>query len=118
MKTFLLIACIALAGCATATMNSGQDFATGNVAKITKGVTTVAQVEDYVGTKPYSRSTQSDGTERLMWFYSETSSHAQSYVLAMNVKTQTTGKRLTITAKDGIVQSVSYTEGPLNPYGS
>lgn len=63
-------------------------------------------------------STESDGTEKLLWLYSETSSHAQSYVVSMKVKTATTGRRLFISAKGGVVESFSFTEGPLNPYGT
>ena len=118
MKTpTIILAALLLAGCATATMHSGRNFDTTNVSKIAKGVTTVAQVEAWLG-KPYSTSTNADGTERLSWFYSETSSHAQSYVVTMNVKTETTGKRLTIQARDGIVRDFSFTEGPVSPYGT
>jgi outer membrane protein assembly factor BamE (lipoprotein component of BamABCDE complex) len=101
-------------GCATATFVTGRDFDSSKVSQITKGKTTAAELTAWVGV-PYSKSVNSDGTERWMWLYTQGKSHAQSYVFSMDVKTEMTGKRLSVTLRNGVAEDFSYTDGPMTP---
>jgi hypothetical protein len=114
--TILGLACaLALfAGCASATFTTGRPFDISKVSQIAKGKTTAAELRAWMG-EPYSKSVNSDGTEHWLWLHAVGKSHAQSYVVSVKVKTESVGKRLNVTLRDGIVDDYSYTDGPLHP---
>lgn len=55
MKNLIAIMgiCIALGGCATSHFTAGRDFSSANVASITKGKTTTAELKSLFG-EPYA----------------------------------------------------------------
>lgn len=112
LASFLVFSLVVLAGCATATFVTGRDFDTSKISLLVENKTTAAELIEYFG-QPYGTSITGDGSEVWSWLYSHGKSHAQSYVFSMDVKTEMTGKRLTVTLKNGVVQKFSFTDGPL-----
>ena len=111
--SLLGLACaLALSACATATFTSGRDFDTSKVSQIVKTKTTAAEMVAWFG-PPSQKSVAADGGEVWAWFFTQSKSHAQSYIISMDVKTQTAGKKLTATLRDGIVQTYTFSEGPM-----
>jgi hypothetical protein len=98
-------------GCATSTFSTGRDFDMARVQQISKGKTTSAEMIAWFK-EPVQRTVTNDGAESWTWTFTTVRSHAQSYVLTMDVKTQTNVKRLTAVLRDGVVETYSFTEGP------
>ncbi len=109
---FGLAIALALSACATATFSTGRDFDTSKVAQIEKSKTTAAELVTWFGPTT-QKSVATDGSEVWTWFFTQSKSHAQSYIISMDVKTQTAGKKLAATLRDGIVQTYSFSEGPM-----
>ena len=108
---FILALALAFSGCATATYSTGKDFDMSRVQQIEKNKTTAAEMTQWFNA-PANRSVSDDGTETWVWTFTTVKSHAQSYVVSMNVKTQTNIKRLTAVLRKGVVETYSFTEGP------
>lgn len=111
MKNGILILCaLFLTACATANYTTGSDFKTDKVDQIEKGVTTKEQVADWFG-EPYSKTVINGNQIKWLYFYSQGTSKAQSYVFTMKVQTEGTQKTLDILFDDGIVSNYRFTNG-------
>ena len=116
MKGFIgvALAAIMLTGCATANYEMGKDFSSSLVTQIKKGETSHSQLLSLLG-EPFGKTVISADEEKWSYFYSTTSSHAQSYVVTMDVKTTTHQKMLEVLLKDGVVTNYVFNEGDNTP---
>ncbi|MDR7119766.1 hypothetical protein [Rheinheimera soli] len=113
MKRLGLISLILLlTGCATSTYKTGNEFASENVAKIEKGVTTDSQLVLLIG-QPFMKTVISETEQK--WIYSHTVANAKAtnYVFSMQVESTGITKMLDVLLKDGVVVNYAYTESAL-----
>lgn len=101
-----------LAGCATSTYKTGNEFASDNVKKIEKGVTTENQLVQLIG-QPFMKTVLSENEQK--WIYSHTVANAKAtnYVFSMQVESTGTTKTLDVLLRDGVVINYAYTESDL-----
>lgn len=113
MKNLIAIMgiCLALGGCATSHFTAGRDFSSANVASITKGKTTTAELKSLFG-EPYAKSPVSETDEKWVYTYTNGSAHAQSYVVTMKVTTTGTQKTLDVLIRNDVVINYTFSEGP------
>ncbi|ROM18404.1 hypothetical protein BK643_05860 [Pseudomonas protegens] len=113
MKNLIAIMgmCLALGGCATSNFTAGRDFSSANVASITKGKTTTAELKSLFG-EPYAKSPVSETDEKWIYTYTNGSAHAQSYVVTMKVTTTGTQKTLDVLIRNDVVINYTFSEGP------
>ena len=113
MKNLIAIMgiCLALGGCATSHFTAGRDFSSANVASITKGKTTTAELKSLFG-EPYAKSPVSETDEKWVYTYTNGSAHAQSYVVTMKVTTTGTQKTLDVLIRNDLVINYTFSEGP------
>lgn len=113
MKNLIAIMgiCLALGGCATSHFTAGRDFSSANVASITKGKTTTAELKSLFG-EPYAKSPVSETDEKWVYTYTNGSAHAQSYVVTMKVTTTGTQKTLDVLIRNDVVIKYTFSEGP------
>lgn len=103
--------CFVLGGCATSHYTVGRDFSSANVASITKGKTTTAELKSLFG-EPYTKSAVSETDEKWIYTYTNGSAHAQSYVVTMRVTTTGTQKTLDVLIRNDVVINYTFSEGP------
>ncbi|RON86600.1 hypothetical protein BK635_06565 [Pseudomonas chlororaphis] len=113
MKNLIAIMgmCLALGGCATSYFTVGRDFSSANIASITKGITTTAELKSLFG-EPYAKSPVSETDEKWVYTYTNGSAHAQSYVVTMKVTTTGTQKTLDVLIRNDVVINYTFSEGP------
>lgn len=113
MKNLIAIMgiCLALGGCATSHFTAGRDFSSANVASITKGKTTTAELKSLFG-EPYAKSPVRETDEKWVYTYTNGSAHAQSYVVTMKVATTGTQKTLDVLIRNDVVINYTFSEGP------
>lgn len=111
MKYGIIILCaLLLTACATANYTTGTDFKTDKVNQIEEGVTTKEQVASWFG-EPYSKTVINGNQVKWLYFYSQGTSKAQSYIFTMKVQTDGTQKSLDILFENDIVTNFTYTNG-------
>ncbi|WP_097303518.1 hypothetical protein [Pseudomonas chlororaphis] len=103
--------CFVLGGCATSHYTAGRDFSSANVASITKGKTTTAELKSLFG-EPYTKNAVSETDEKWIYTYTNGSAHAQSYVVTMKVTTTGTQKTLDVLIRNDVVINYTFSEGP------
>ncbi|AZC76053.1 hypothetical protein C4K31_3150 [Pseudomonas chlororaphis subsp. piscium] len=103
--------CFVLGGCATSHYTAGRDFSSANVASITKGKTTTAELKSLFG-EPYTKNSVSETDEKWIYTYTNGSAHAQSYVVTMKVTTTGTQKTLDVLIRNDVVINYTFSEGP------
>ena len=103
--------CFVLGGCATSHYTAGRDFSSTNVASITKGMTTTAELKSLFG-EPYAKSAVSETDEKWIFTYTNGSAHAQSYIVTMKVTTRGTQKTLDVLIRNDVVINYTFSEGP------
>ncbi|AUB75483.1 hypothetical protein B195_011760 [Pseudomonas sp. Lz4W] len=103
--------CFVLGGCATSHYTAGRDFSSTNVASITKGMTTTAELKSLFG-EPYAKSAVSETDEKWIYTYTNGSAHAQSYIVTMKVTTRGTQKTLDVLIRNDVVINYTFSEGP------
>lgn len=113
MKNLIAIMgmCLALGGCATSHFTAGRDFSSANIASITKGKTTTAELKSLFG-EPYAKSPVSETDEKWVYTYTNGSAHAQSYVVTMKVTTTGIQKTLDVLIRNDVVINYTFSEGP------
>lgn len=112
--TIVSLVILSLSGCATSSYSVGKNFSSENVSQIVKGKTTSAEVITFFG-EPNSKTVISATGEKWIYMHSEGTTKAQSYIVAMDVKTMGTQKMLDVLITDGVVANFTFTEGQ-NPY--
>ncbi len=110
IASLFIIAITFIAGCATSNVTAGRDFSSANVAKIVKGKTTVEEMTQMFG-QPFTKVVLSATDEKWMYFYNQSSSKAQSYVVTMSVESSNYQKTLDVLISNGVVSNFTFTEG-------
>lgn len=103
--------CFLLGACATSHFSAGRDFSSANVASISKGKTTTAELKALFG-EPYTKSAVSETDEKWIYMYTSGSAHAQSYVVTMKVNTTGMQKTLDLLIRNDVVINYTFREGP------
>lgn len=104
--------CGLLSACATSHYSTGRDFASANVSQIVKGKTTTAELENLFG-EPFAKTPVNETDEKWAYSYTDASTHAQSYIVSMQVTTKGTRKALDLLIRNGVVINYTFTDGPL-----
>lgn len=110
LAALLILTISIVSGCATSNVTAGRDFSSANVAKIVKGKTTVDEMTQMFG-QPFTKVVLSQTEEKWMYFYNQTASTAQNYVVSMSVKTASHQKTLDVLITNGVVSNYTFTEG-------
>lgn len=108
----LLIATLALSGCASANFSSGVPFDTTKVSSIQKGVTTKAEVVSWFG-QPFTKSVSGADGEMWVYIYSTGTSKARSMVFTVDVETTGRMQKLEVLFAGDVVSNHSFTDGGL-----
>jgi len=104
-----LVTLTGAAGCATSNYSYGRDFDSKNVALISKGKTTSAEMTTLFG-QPFTKQVVSETDENWTYIYSTSTAKAQSYLITTKVESTTQQKTLTVLMKNGIVTNYTFTE--------
>ncbi|MDU9389294.1 hypothetical protein [Pseudomonas sp. zfem002] len=102
--------CLLLGACATSHFTAGRDFPSASVASITKGKTTTKELKALFG-EPYTKSAVSETDEKWLYTYTNSSAHAQSYVVTMKATTTGTQKTLDVLIRNDVVINYTFSEG-------
>jgi len=114
MKKAIVVFALAalLSGCATSHYSTGRDFPSANVSQISKGKTTTSELQSLFG-EPFAKSPVNETDEKWVYTYTDASTHAQSYIVTMQVTTKGTQKTLDVLIRNGVVINYTFTNGPL-----
>ena len=97
-------------GCATSNYSYGRDFDSKNVALISKGKTTSAEVIALFG-QPFSKQVINETEEHWNYIFSTGTAKAQSYIITTKVESTVQQKTLDVLLKNGIVTNYTFTDG-------
>lgn len=114
MKKILAVLAMSacLNGCATSHYTTGRDFPSANVSSIVKGKTTASELQTLFG-QPFAKSPVNETDEKWVYTYTNGSTHAQSYVVSMQITTKGVQKTLDVLIRSGVVINYTFTDGPL-----
>lgn len=101
-----------ISGCATSSYKVGNEFASANVSKIEKGVTTENQLVQLIG-EPYMKTVLSETEQKWIYTHTEANAKATNYVFSMQVESTGTTKTLDVLLKNGVVINYAYSETAL-----